>query len=202
MAWPWDPVPPDARPRAPARILAIGAGPAIRTAFRSLLIASSTITADPACQPVSSREERTPFHGGPPGNPQGVEDRGGEVDQAGAALPERPVHEQDAGDERGIDDVIAAPLLGVVLELALGDPAQRRAPRGPIARGEVDEQVGGLADEGAGVDAPRGAGRGGRRPSPRPGRPGRSAARRWPPSSASASSGLTVPCASRPSRFR
>ena len=97
--------------------------------------------------------------------------------------------------------MIAAPLLGVVLEMALRDTAQRRAPRGPVARCEVHEQVGSLADEGTGVNGlagPHAADRD--RAASRVDQPAQ------PPAiadlSASAASALTVPCDSRPSRLR
>ena len=93
-----------------------------------------------------------PSMAGPLGTPRAVEDGGGQVHEPRRLAAERAVHEQDAGDQRGIDDVIAAPRLHVVLEVPLGHPAHRRAPRDAIARGEVDDQVGRLAGEGARVE--------------------------------------------------
>ena len=65
--------------------------------------------------------------------------------------------EQDARHERGVDDVVAAPLLDVVLEVPLGHAAERRCPGDAIARREVDDQVGRLAGERAVSRAPRGS---------------------------------------------
>ena len=57
-----------------------------------------------------------------------------------------------AGDPIGIDDMIAAPLLDVVLELALGDAPHRRRPRDAVSRGEIDHEVGRFRHVGAAVD--------------------------------------------------
>ena len=68
-----------------------------------------------------------------------------------AELTVGPVHEEDPGNELRIDDMIAAPLPGIILEMALRDTPQRRAPRGPVAPREVHEQVGCFLDERTGV---------------------------------------------------
>ena len=94
----------------------------------------------------------SPSIAGPLGTPRAARIVGARSSEPRPLAAERPVHEQDAGDPIGIDDMIAAPLLDVVLELALGDAPHRRRPRDAVSRGEVDQEVGRFLHVRAAID--------------------------------------------------
>ena len=122
----------------------------------------------------------SPSMAGPFGTPSAARIVGARSSEP-RALAERPVHEQDAGHPVGVDDVVAAPLLHVVLERLLGDAPHRRRPRDAVPLGEVDQQVGRLGQVGPAVGLLAGhdaadrrrpvAGVGQARPGRRPARP-------------------------------
>ncbi len=89
----------------------------------------------------------------PLGTPRACQNRRGQVQQPRPFLPERPVHEQHAGDMIGINDMVTAPLLDVILELTLGDSPHRRRPRDAVPGGEIDQEVGCLRQVGTMIDA-------------------------------------------------
>lgn len=67
-------------------------------------------------------------------------------------MAERSVHEQDAGDQGRVDDVVAGPGFGVVLEESAADAAHGGGPAGAVAGVVVEDEVGGVGEEWAVVD--------------------------------------------------
>ena len=67
--------------------------------------------------------------------------RGADVDQAGVRVLHKPVAEEDAGHERRIHAVVAAPGLLVGVEHILGRAADRRLPRDAVPPLIPDDQV-------------------------------------------------------------
>ena len=143
----------------------------------------------------------SPLHGRTLGDAKGGQNRWGEIEQRCVVLLERLVHEQDAGNQSGIDNMIAAPLLDVVLEHVGRHTAKSRRPRGAVLRGEVHHQVRRFVGVRAGIEflaRHHTPDRGGPRPRIRQRAPGAAAISAL---SRSASSAGTMPCPSRPRRL-
>src|SRR5688572_18175201 len=98
----------------------------------------------PAHRRLTARrgEEKAPRHLGRRLLAEQAENRRGDVEQVRLLDADRAVAEEDAGHERRIDAVVAAPALRVVGEDLGGDRAGRALPAVPVAPLGADQQIG------------------------------------------------------------
>ena len=71
---------------------------------------------------------------------------------AGSSFVDLVVGQEDPGHQPRVDDVVAAPRLGVVFEDCSGDDARGAIPRDPVAVVVADQEVRGVALVGAAVE--------------------------------------------------
>src|SRR5579884_4223605 len=86
--------------------------------------------------------ERFSFHPTRDIDTEKIERGGGQVFYAGVVSTDFAIGEKNAGDQFGIDAMIAAPVLGILFENVRTYPAEGRIPGGAVAGRVADNEVG------------------------------------------------------------
>ena len=173
--------------------------------IRQILVAEEKLgssTVEPQYQDLHDKSD-SPSIAGPLGTPRAARIDGARSSSRAPSPRNGLFMNKTPGTLIRIDNVIAAPLFDVVFELRFGDAPHRRRPRNAVSGGEINQQGQGLPRRRHRDRPPHAAARAewrsGRRAQGRPSRlkPCAIAALTEP-----ASSEGTIPCASRPFRFK
>src|SRR5579863_815806 len=97
-------------------------------------------------------KQRFSFHRQMIGNVQVVQDRGRKIDDLRVIVHHRPIHEQNAGDGIGVNNMVPAPAPVVILKQRFREPPEGTLPGNTEARAKIHQQIWSIFHERSRID--------------------------------------------------